>query len=990
MSVIKEDGMKQRRFGSTWRVLLGCLVVALGAALFPWTAGANTYTVSSCNNGVNHAWAAYTNNGASNLYPDAHCPGQYSPGIPAVTYNSGLFVRNVANTSYTPPGVLAGMRLSAPAGNSLASISGDWWMTRRGGSGFYSAMLGGPVIVSGCGSDSNICGGYLINQSVPLNGAGDVRIEIGCQNPSPGCYAGNTNQAIFEVYRADVVINDWTTPSVSPAGNLWASGWLSGTRSVTVSGSDGADGIQRNDFNIDGHPVGTQSHGCDYSYVTPCPTSTGDVFTYDTRQLADGVHAVQAVTYDAAWLGNTVNGQIHVDNHTPDLSQTRVTVDQGEDWTPENDFSLSWANPAGQAAPIAKAHYSVCQASSPTTCPVPDTAVSGTDVHAIGGIHVPEAGNYVVRVWLEDAAGNVNSGLASLPVHLKYDPTVPGQADPAHRNGWVNAHEAATLPQLIELRQGAAFGPSGIKGYSVTTDGSTPDETVEAWGARPTYTIRDLPEGRNVIKARAISGAGVPSDDVGETEVNVDLSKPDASVSGNPDPGQWQLAPVTLTLTGTDQPGLSGMRGALAHDPDDRHGAYLEFRLDGAQPQTVRGDDRDDVHAKTTPLGVPTNGQHTVTYKAVDFAGNESAEKTVQFKIDQTAPELIAFEAQNPTHPTTMSVAVSDRTSGVAGGVIEMRRQGVSTWTDLPTRLEGDHLVADVDDSKLAPGPYEFQAKARDVAGNEAVSNHRRDGSVEVLTAPFRFDTRMSAGIVRPAKKVKPRKVSAKCRHSRKCMAKVRKQRAAAKKRAAKHRAKKPLQGTVSTMTVPFGKSALVKGVLLSSDGQPIASQPVDVYQQLDATGQHMVRIATLRTNRAGQFDYHAPKGTSRTIRFQFDGTETLHPASAQVKLLVPASSTLRASKHAVRNGQSVRFSGRIGRPVAQGLKIMDLQAFYRHKWRTFATPRANAKGNWKYTYRFEATSGVVTYRFRVRIRREASYPYRLGYSKVTRVVVRG
>jgi hypothetical protein len=495
-----------------------------------------------------------------------------------------------------------------------------------------------------------------------------------------------------------------------------------------------------------------------------------------------------------------------------------------------------------------------------------------------------------------------------------------------------------------------------------------------------------------VIKARAISGAGVPAADadIGDTEVDVDKSKPSVAIAGNPDPGQWQRGPVNLTLTGSDQPNLSGMRGALSTDPETTDGGYVEYRQDGGEPQDVRGDNVDGVNIESAPLSVPADGQHTVSYKAVDFAGNESSEKTVQFKIDQTAPELVAFEAQDPAHPTTLSVAATDRTSGIAGGVIEMRKQGGANWTSLPTRLDGDHLVTTVDDSTLTPGAYEFQAKARDVAGNETVSNHRRDGSTEILTAPFRFNTAMAAGVVNPkAKKPKPRKVSAKCRRSRKCMVKVRKQRAAAKKRA-RREAKKHLAGTVSTLTVPFGKPALVKGALTSSDGAPIASQPIDVYQQLDATGQHMVRIATLRTNAAGQFDYHAPKGASRTIRFQFDGTETLHPAAAEVKLVVPASSTLRANRHRVRNGQSVRFSGTIGRPVAQGLKIMDLQAFYRHKWRTFATPRANAKGGWKYTYRFEATSGLVTYKFRVRVRREASYPYRLGYSKVIRVTVRG
>jgi hypothetical protein len=388
---------------------------------------------------------------------------------------------------------------------------------------------------------------------------------------------------------------------------------------------------------------------------------------------------------------------------------------------------------------------------------------------------------------------------------------------------------------------------------------------------------------------------------------------------------------------------------------------------------------------------VRTDGHHTLTYKAVDFAGNESAEKTAEFKIDQTAPELVAFEAQDPLHPTALRVAVADTTSGIASGVIEMRKQGGSSWLDLPTRLEGDHLVAAVDDSNLTPGTYEFQAKVRDVAGNETVSNHRRDGNVEVLTAPFRFNTVMAAGIVTPrAKKQQPKKVSAKCRRSKKCMAKVRRQRANARRKAKKHKKAKTPSGTVSTMVVRYGKSALVKGTLRSTEGRPISSQPIDVYQRLAAPGQPMTRIATLRTNAAGQFDYHAPKGASRAIRFQFDGTETLHPAAAEVNLQVTASSTLRANKHHVRNGQRVRFSGTIGRPVVHGLKIMDLQAFYRHKWRTFATPRANPKGGWKYSYRFEATTGVVTYKFRVRIRRESSYPYRLGYSEVVKVTVRG
>jgi hypothetical protein len=53
-------------------------------------------------------------------------------------------------------------------------------------------------------------------------------------------------------------------------------------------------------------------------------------------------------------------------------------------------------------------------------------------------------------------------------------------------------------------------------------------------------------------------------------------------------------------------------------------------------------------------------------------------------------------------------------------------------------------------------------------------------------------------------------------------------------------------------------------------------------------------------------------------------------------------------------------------------------------------TPRSDGGGRWSYRYRFGATRGVVRYRFRARIRREAAYPFELGYSRRVRVTVRG
>ncbi len=106
-----------------------------------------------------------------------------------------------------------------------------------------------------------------------------------------------------------------------------------------------------------------------------------------------------------------------------------------------------------------------------------------------------------------------------------------------------------------------------------------------------TYRLDQLPEGHNLLTARAISNAGVAAadSDLGTAELDVDKTPPTVAQSGAPSPDQWQPQPVTLQLTGTDQPGLSGMAGTPANDDDVTHGAYIAYRLDGGPVQRVRG-----------------------------------------------------------------------------------------------------------------------------------------------------------------------------------------------------------------------------------------------------------------------------------------------------------------------------------------------------------------------------------------------------------------
>ncbi len=151
-------------------------------------------------------------------------------------------------------------------------------------------------------------------------------------------------------------------------------------------------------------------------------------------------------------------------------------------------------------------------------------------------------------------------------------------------------------------------------------------------------------------------------------------------------------------------------------------------------------------------------------------------------------------------------------------------------------------------------------------------------------------------------------------------------------------------------------------------------------------------RIAALRTSRTGHFVFRALRGPTRTLRFRYPGTAITRGATTDVELHVRATSTLRVSRHSVVNGEGVTFRGRVlGWEHMTGSKLVQLQAYARGAWLTFATPRASARsGLWTLPYRFAATRGHVRYRFRVRVPKEASFPFDTGTSRRISVRVNG
>jgi hypothetical protein len=120
-------------------------------------------------------------------------------------------------------------------------------------------------------------------------------------------------------------------------------------------------------------------------------------------------------------------------------------------------------------------------------------------------------------------------------------------------------------------------------------------------------------------------------------------------------PTTWQSQNVTVLLTASDEGG-SGVK-------------QLVYKV-GSTTKTVSG--------ATASVPVTAEGATTITYHAVDNAGNVEADKTLVVRIDKTAPTVTCsanpktlWPADHKLVPITVTVKVTDSRSGPAGFTLQ-------------------------------------------------------------------------------------------------------------------------------------------------------------------------------------------------------------------------------------------------------------------------------------------------------------------------------
>jgi hypothetical protein len=184
-----------------------------------------------------------------------------------------------------------------------------------------------------------------------------------------------------------------------------------------------------------------------------------------------------------------------------------------------------------------------------------------------------------------------------------------------------------------------------------------------------------------------------------------------------------------------------------------------------------------------------------------------------------------------------------------------------------------------------------------------------------------------------------------------------------------------------------------------SSDGVPLRGQlggtagpvrgaSVCIYETVDEPAgiEQLVQVA--KTTSSGRFAVQLPPGPSRAFRVAYRYADG-QIQSPRMYLDSSVKPFLKVNRPKLRNGQAVRFRGRIPGPHAAGRGVT-LQARVGRKWRSFKQLQTNDLGAFRGRYRFTQTHGLVRYVFRALVKRQGGYPYSPGASKKRRVLVRG
>lgn len=408
-------------------VLLAALFAALALLTLAPPASAGEYTISVCQaDEAGYASTAFESYATSGMKWRRACK-PYGPEL------RGLVTVNAPGAGHVARGSESRFFLEAPPETTFTRLRWSGQAHRRDcryALQLYAERPGtSPVAIKNVRANRSCplpdraqASSWPRLRAYDLGGATRIVQRVVCVGIPSRTFCSARGQNYIRTFAAEATVVDGVPPSVSVvAGSPLSRGeWVAGEQDLDYDASDNV-GIKNASALLTGQEHGSQPGTCDYSQRVPCPNAPGSI-SVDTRGALEGSQSLTVLAEDAA--GNRAESAavtVHIDNAPP--GAVAVGVGGGEVWRNSNDFDLAWTNPAEpDRAPITAVHYRLCRAGT-SECVAGDRG--GAAIAAIANLAVPLPGEWELRMWREDAAGNQLTSNASQPVRLRFDPEPP-------------------------------------------------------------------------------------------------------------------------------------------------------------------------------------------------------------------------------------------------------------------------------------------------------------------------------------------------------------------------------------------------------------------------------------------------------------------------------------------------------------------------------------------------------------------------------------
>jgi hypothetical protein len=428
--------MKSTHPAGEIRRLIGITVVTLVslAVTFPPSVKANEFTINACQADrgefSTQAFEDFANRGM--MWKRACDPE--GPGL------RGLVTSNVVREGRVVRGSRSYFVMKAPEGTRFGRLT--WSGQARRHDCRYALQLwadrpdGSTVAIKnvranrGCPNRGKTqAAGWPSAHTYNIEGATRVEQRVLCVGSDETPYCSSRALNYIRTFKAAATVVDVSPPGVTiTQDNAFTRGeWVSGRQQVDYGALDNV-GVRLARAVVAGVASPAALRPCNYARPVPCANGLG-ALPVDTTTLNEGSQALTVQAEDAAAnLGSSSPTTVRVDNTAP--GAVPVAIEGGDTWRNRNEFDVAWINSdEGDRAPITASRYRLCPVGR-TDC-ITDRRVG--EVDHVGGLRVPSAGEWELRIWREDAAGNQEPANASVPVTLRYDPEPPdlGFDDPS-------------------------------------------------------------------------------------------------------------------------------------------------------------------------------------------------------------------------------------------------------------------------------------------------------------------------------------------------------------------------------------------------------------------------------------------------------------------------------------------------------------------------------------------------------------------------------